>query len=199
MRTEDEPQPVDSPGAVPSSLSGSCADSDTLIQQLHSSKGLTRERAREALARIGLCAVPALLELLESPVVQLRWEGAKALGEIARPEAVPALVRLLEDEDHGVRWVAATGLTNVGRSCLPFVLHRLVEDPGSKSLRETAHSVLRAMSERYQELVDTLAPVMAVLGELDPAGAIPPRAFRALQELVPIESFPAIHAPLPVA
>lgn len=40
---------------------------------------------------------------------------------------------------------------------------------------------------------------MAVLGELDPAGAIPPRAFRAFQELMPIESFPAVHATLPVA
>lgn len=89
-------------------------------------------------------------------MVQLRWEGAKALGDIARPEAVPALVRLLEDEDHGVRWAAAKGLTKVGPSCLPFVLHRLVEDPGSKSLRETAHFVLRVMSERYQELATLL-------------------------------------------
>jgi hypothetical protein len=55
------------------------------------------------------------------------------------------------------------------------------------------------MSERYQELADALVPVMAVLGELDPAGAIPPRALRALQQLVPIEGFPEIHAPRPVA
>jgi HEAT repeat protein len=158
-------------------------DLDSLIRQLNSDTIFGRRSARETLVELGRCAVPSLMELLKSPVIQIRWESAKALGEIAAPEIIPGLVALLDDEDHGVRWVAARGLINVGPRCLPPVLHRLAEEPRSKSLRGTAHDILHVLSDRYDELRSILTPVMEVLGEVDPAAAIPPRALRAIEQL----------------
>lgn len=58
MSTKDEPHLAESLDAVPSSLSGSCADSDALIQQLHSSKGSTRERARKPWPALACALLP---------------------------------------------------------------------------------------------------------------------------------------------
>ena len=79
-------------------------------------------------------AVDALVELLKDPDRQVRWEVAKALGEIANPRAAPALLVTLEDEGLDIRWLAAEGLIALGPVGLAPLLEALVEKANSAYL-----------------------------------------------------------------
>jgi HEAT repeat protein len=155
---------------------------EELVAQLGDADGGKRQRARETLAVVGDPAVPSLVALLGSPQVRVRWEAAKALTEIPAPAALSGLVSLLADPESEIRWLAAIGLINLGNRSVPQVLEALIEHVDSKGFRDASHHVLHDLSRRNGVLGDVLKPVLAVLGDTDPAGVISSRAEAALVE-----------------
>jgi HEAT repeat protein len=113
----------------------------------------------------------------------VRWEAAKALGQISDPTAAEALVRALEDEMFDVRWLAAEGLITLGRGALLPLLHALVERSDSEWLREGAHHVFHDLVKGKPDLKDILQPVLATLDDVEPSLEVPFAAETALNKL----------------
>jgi HEAT repeat protein len=59
--------------------------------------------------------VPALVDILRHPDVQVRRDAAAALGRIGRPAnaAIPELRRLARDNDPGARHEAELAIRNI--------------------------------------------------------------------------------------
>jgi HEAT repeat protein len=142
---------------------------------------MLRQTARRSLVAVGEPAVGALVGALNDKKAYIRWEAAKALGEIGSPKAAPALVRALEDGGFGVRWLAAEGLIALGREGLPPLLQALIERPDSTWLRDGAHHVLRVLADRG--LHDLVAPAVVALDSLDPELDIVTEAHSVLEAL----------------
>ncbi|RMG38363.1 MAG: HEAT repeat domain-containing protein [Planctomycetota bacterium] len=153
-----------------------------LIQDLHSSDPVVRQNAREELVRRdGPQVVRALVVELTDPRQQVRWEAAKALGEIADPVAAPALVNELADEDPDVRWVAGEGLIAMGEAGLLTVLSELPKRAASVAFREGAHHVLHELKNERNAAV--VQPVLDALRGPEPGVNAPPVAADALWKL----------------
>jgi len=112
------------------------------VKELGSKDWLVRVKARRNLVEIGGPAVEPLTKALSSRNRWMRWEAAKALGQIGDPEAAQALVRALEDKIFDVRWLAAEGLISIGKKALVPLLEALLERSDSPWMREGAHHVL---------------------------------------------------------
>ena len=165
---------------------GSHADSATvsaLLTDLGSKDGLVRVRARNSLVAIGEQAVGPLVKALAHRNQWVRWEAAKALGQISDATAAEALVRALEDEVFDVRWLAAEGLITLGRGALLPLLHALVERSDSEWLREGAHHVFHDLVKGRPDLKDLLQPVLATLEDVEPSLEVPFAAETALNKL----------------
>ncbi len=154
---------------------------DPLLAALHSEDGLKRQEARHSLVFLRSEAVDALVEMLKDPNHEVRWEAAKALGEIADPRSAPALVEILGDAGFDIRWLAAEGLIALGKVALEPLLEALLKKSDSVYLREGAHHVLYDLS--HKGFRDQLAPVMAALEGVDPGIEIREPARKALQAL----------------
>ena len=164
-----------------------------LIADLGSNNGSVRVRARATLVYIGAQAVEPLVLALKDPNWHVRWEAAKALGEIGDPRSAPALVSALEDVRSGIRWLAAEGLIVIGREALPPLLQALIDRSDSEWLREGAHHVFRAWQKEREravpptkadeELGKLISPVLKALEEIEPVIATPPAAQAALDAL----------------
>ena len=166
---------------------GSHADSATvsaLLTDLGSKDGLVRVRARNSLVAIGEQAVGPLVKALAHRNQWVRWEAAKALGQIGDPTAAEALVRALEDEVFDVRWLAAEGLITLGRGALLPLLHALAERSDSEWLREGAHHVFHDLVKGSPDLKDILQPVLATLEDVEPSLEVPFAAEAALNKLI---------------
>jgi HEAT repeat protein len=153
----------------------------TLIVDLGSYDDVVRVKARHSLVAMGKAAVPSLTEALKNKKYLMRWEAAKALGEIGNPAAAPNLVEALEDEEFDVRWLAAIGLIGMSIKGLKPLLHALMERGDSVLLQEGAHHVIHDLAKgglrRY------LAPVLASLEGVEQAMVVPNVAFKALEML----------------
>ena len=154
----------------------------TLVRELASRDPAVREKAREALVAIGKPAVPSLIQLLSHRKTHVRWEAAKALCGIADPIAATALVNALDDTDDDVRWLAAEGVTALGRDGLQPLLTAMLERAQSCSFCEGAHHVCHALATR-RRLGPILRPVLAALGQAEPAVGVPLAAYIALSKL----------------
>jgi len=91
-----------------------------------------QEAAAEALGRIGVAAVPSLVESLQSPNVAVRLKAVEVLGRMGADakDAVPQLVRLLDDSDPAVRKAAARTLGRIGpaaQEAVPALMKTLLE------------------------------------------------------------------------
>jgi hypothetical protein len=89
-----------------------------LISALHSEDKDVREKAAEALGRIGpeaKAAAPSLSAALKDKNSVVRWWTAQTLGNIGSESkaAVPALIENLKDEDGTVRKAAARALRKI--------------------------------------------------------------------------------------
>jgi HEAT repeat protein len=157
----------------------------SLVAELSKKDGAVRERARQQLVAIGAPSVTYLVEALENRNELLRWEAAKALGEIGNPAAAPALVAALEDEVFDVRWLAAEGLIALRGGGLVPLLSALVERPDSLWLREGAHHVLHDVSRGRLE--EVLRPVVAALDDIEPSVEVPFAAKTVLKGLMEAE------------
>ena len=152
-----------------------------LIAALSSEDDAKRVKARHSLVAMGKAAVPLLAEALKKGDGLVRWEAAKALGEIGVSEAAPPLVKALEDEEFDVRWLAAIGLIGMNIKGLKPLLHALMEQGDSVFLREGAHHVIHDLAKGG--LRKYLAPVLAALENVEPAISVPQAAFHALEML----------------
>jgi HEAT repeat protein len=160
---------------------GASAEVRALIPALGSDDGTLRHRARESLTAMGKPAVRPLMEALQHPDERVRWEVAKALGEIHDKTAAAALVLTLEDESFGIRWLAAEGLVAFGRYTLPPLLRALVKRADSIWLREGALHILHLLA--HQGLGDETRPVVAALEGPAPTVAVPLAAGDAIERL----------------
>jgi HEAT repeat protein len=153
----------------------------SLVADLASHNDTKRVKARHSLVAMGKVAVPLLIEALKSENSLMRWEAAKALGEIGDPGAASALVDALEDEDFDVRWLAAEGLTKLNILALTPLLQALEKQGDSVLLQEGAHHVFHDLAKGG--LRKFLAPVLAALEALEPGEEVPWAARKALDML----------------
>jgi hypothetical protein len=149
-----------------------------LAEELSSSDRTTRENARQVLAKIGVPAIDVLAATLHNRESLTRWEAAKALQQIDDPAVAPALVLALENRDPGVRWIAAEALSVLGLPGVVPLLKALATRPDAPWLRNGAHHVLRGLAD--PELQKQVAPVLAALGDIEPALEVPVAAHEAL-------------------
>lgn len=166
------------------SLPLSSSDSEKiekLIEQLASRDGGERQEARESLVEIGAPAVILLSDLLKNPNHHVRWEAAKALGEINNPAVAPALVTAMEDEESDIRWLGAEGLLGLGIDAVRPLLKELIDKPGSFKLREGAHHVINDLVQKERILF--LTPVLDALNGPAPEDTVPVAATNVLREL----------------
>lgn len=161
------------------------ANLEALVADLNCDETFVCQKARHALVAIGTSAVPILIEALHSDKQWVRWEAAKALGQIANITAIQALVNALEDPMYDVRWLAAEGLVTIGHASLEPLLKKLIERADSPWLRERAHHILHDI--KRGELDSILRPVMRELENTalsnDPSVGLPVVAKRALDAL----------------
>jgi HEAT repeat protein len=153
----------------------------SLVADLTSGDGVVRVKARRALVSWGDKAVEHLIEALASPNQWVRWEAAKALGQIGNPAATNALVKAMEDKMFDVRWLAAQALINIGSEAVVPVLKALIERADSTWMVEGAHHVLHDLAQG--ELKEVLQPVLAAIEDVDSSVEVPLAAKTALSTL----------------
>jgi HEAT repeat protein len=156
---------------------------EALVAGLSSHDDDARVRSRHSLVAMGKVAVPLLTEALKNGRYLVRWEAAKALGEIADPEAAPALVDALEDEEFDVRWLAGEGLIKMNINGLKPLLRALEHRGDSVLLLEGAHHVFHDLTKGA--LRKYLLPVLAALEALEPRGGLPFVARHEMEVEVP--------------
>jgi HEAT repeat protein len=144
---------------------------EALIANLASHNDSKRVKARHSLVALGKAAVPSLIEALKDSNTLMRWEAAKALGEIGDPGTAPALVRALEDEEFDVRWLAAEALIEMNINALKPLLQALETRGDSAFLQQGAHHVFHDLAKGA--LRKFLVPVLAALERLEPADEVP--------------------------
>jgi hypothetical protein len=144
---------------------------ESFIADLSNHNDEARVKARYSLVTMGKAAVPFLIEALKNNNNLMRWEAAKALGEIGDPGTAPALVKALEDEEFDVRWLAAEGLIKMNINGLKPLLQALEYRGDSVFLREGAHHVFHDLAKGA--LRKYLVPVLAALEALEPGEEVP--------------------------
>jgi HEAT repeat protein len=155
---------------------------DSLVEDFTCDDVIKCQMARRELVKIGNQAVPHLIEALSDKRHWVRWEAAKALGQIGDKAAIEALIKALEDNEFDVRWLAAEALINIGKSSIKPLLEALA-DHGEKSLllRQGAHHALHDIDRSGLKTI--LNPVMAAVGETSAAIMVPQIAKKALDSL----------------
>jgi hypothetical protein len=153
----------------------------SLISDLASDDGVIRVKARHALVSIGDKAIKPLIKALADRNQWVRWEAAKALGQIGSSAATRALIKALEDRMFDVRWLAAQGLIAIGPEAIIPILEALIERADSVWMREGAHHVLHDLAEG--EIREVLWPVIAALEDVDSPVEVPFAAKTALNAL----------------
>ena len=143
----------------------------SLVADLASHNDTKRVNARHSLVAMGKATVPLLTEALKSQNSLMRWEAAKALGEIADPGTASALVDALEDDDFDIRWLAAEGLTKLNILALKPLLQALEKRGDSILLQEGAHHVFHDLAKGG--LRKFLVPILAALEALEPGEEVP--------------------------
>jgi HEAT repeat protein len=93
---------------------------------------------------------------LESPDARMRFEAARAAGELEDREAVPRLIELLEDADREVQGAAITALGQIGGKLARQALHSAAtsEDEVLRSLADEALQELEFASGSDLLLLD---------------------------------------------
>jgi HEAT repeat protein len=156
-------------------------DINDLMKDLSSKDGIKRNKARIALVEIGVPSVEPLVNALNDKSRTVRWESAKALGQIMDPRSIDALVKALQDRLFDVRWLAAEALIAIGDKSVKPLLQAIVDDPGSEYIREGAHHVLHDL--RGGQYGDILKPLITSMENPTFTLDIPLHARQALKEI----------------
>jgi hypothetical protein len=133
-----------------------------LISLLSSEDYRIRDRAADALGRIGAPALSVLNTRATRGSVETRLGLVEAIARIRSPQSVPVLCRILsKDENSEVRWIAAIALGESGdKSAIP-VLIRALKDR-DKFVRFGAAQVLRNMEWRPENPEDDVRVQIAL-------------------------------------
>jgi hypothetical protein len=154
----------------------------SLIADLASKDGVVRVKARQQLVAYKARSVTPLIKTLSNENDWVRWEAAKALGQIGNPVSIQALLKALSDKRFEVRWLAAEGLIRIGRKAIVPLLETLVKHSDSYWLREGIHHVLHDINKgKYGKV---LRPVLVALEGTEPSLEVPLAARTALDALV---------------
>jgi len=85
--------------------------------------------------------LPIILKELRSSYPQLRFEAARACGELESKEAMPRLIELIRDEDAQVRLAAIDALGRIGGQQAKKALQDCLEDE-DEAISEAAQDAL---------------------------------------------------------
>ena len=158
---------------------------NALITDLTCDNVIKCQNARHELVVLGPAVVEPLSKALKSRKQMVRWEAAKALGQIGGPEAMTVLVKTLRDRSFDLRWLAAEGLTAMGREAVVPLLRELTRHPNSIWLQQGVHRILHNM--KRGELDSLLKPVIKALEGAHPSLEVPLAAKVALDKIADIE------------
>ena len=156
-------------------------DISALINDLSGKDGINRHKARIALVEIGAPAVEPLVNALNDKSQTVRWESAKALGQIRDPRSIDALVKALQDRQFDVRWLAAEALIAIGNKSVKPLLQAVVDNPDREYVREGAHHVFHDL--RGGQYGDILKPVITSMEDPTFTLDIPLLARKALKAI----------------
>jgi HEAT repeat protein len=116
-------------------------------------------------------AVDALSDAVRSPLWEVRWSAAKALGDVGGGHAGRALIEALGDRDERVRKAAIEALHKIGEPVLD-PLGEALHHP-ERDVREAARTVLTAIDSpaaqailRRKQLADWIPVVVIAVGLL---------------------------------
>jgi HEAT repeat protein len=154
---------------------------ESLIFDLTNKDGIVRIKARRQLVAYKAQSVPYLIKSLSDGNDWVRWEAAKALGQIGDPSSIQALIKALLDERIDIRWLAAEGLIRIGRKAIVPLLEELVSNSDSSRLREGIHHVLH--DTHLRNLGKISKPVLIALEGPEPALEVPIIARSVLESL----------------
>ena len=142
---------------------GRVGDADAVPVLLKALRGADEQLSSQifaSLVRLGSLAVPALIQKSKSSSAHIRWNCARALGEIHDLRALPVLVDALQDNDHSVAWMAAKGLAQFGKNSLKPVLELLMGASMTPWLAETASYMFSSYAHRNREVKEILEPLI---------------------------------------
>ncbi|HLE16604.1 MAG TPA: HEAT repeat domain-containing protein [Anaerolineales bacterium] len=162
-------------------------ETQSLIQELTSGDDQRAEAAALALAAHGKPALPRLQDLLKSPDPERRWWAARALAEVADPQAGALLRLALSDGDPTVRQCAALGLRQRPDPAAIPDLADALDDPD----RLLAHLAADALAACGPPAMPALLAVID--GDSQPARL---EAMRALAALGDEQAIPALFKAL---
>lgn len=91
-------------------------------------------------------AVDPLIEALQQPAWDYRWEAAEGLGQLKAVAAVGPLLQALQDRDAGVRAIAAWSLGEIGDERALTALQHATQDE-DPDVRESARKALNRLQE----------------------------------------------------
>ncbi len=165
-----------------------------LVKQFRSDKVHRRDRAAEALAKLGADGVKALAGLLGDRDSDVRARAAETLGQIGpdAKEAIPALAKAMKDRESGP-W-PAQALGRIGAAAVPVLIEALKAKDGEQ--QALAADALKQIGPAAKDAVPALVEVakggegthvvgrinaLAALGRIGPKAA---EAVPALIELV---------------
>jgi HEAT repeat protein len=134
------------------------------LLQAHKDDWYVRKAVEEALEKIGLPAVPALMEALKDENGDVRYAAALALGKIGDPQAVPALIEALKDKEGDARVIAivAKALAKIGDpQAIPALLEALNDE------KRRARRVMSAPLEEIGDPQEVLPDLLEVLEDRD--------------------------------
>ncbi len=135
-----------------------------------------RWKAAEALSKIGVPAVDALIGALRHSDDDVRWKAAIALGEIGDQRAINPLISLLCDEDRFVKSRAAYALGLIGEPAVESLIFALREGDGNLrwgaaialgKIRDprAIDPLIRALADKYQNVRAESAMSLAAIGK----------------------------------
>lgn len=150
------------------------------VAKLGSPNGTERAHARFELIKCDKIVTPFLIEALNDKNHHVRWEAAKAFGELKDPAAAEALVHTLMDERPEIRWLAAEALIALDEDAIEPLLRALVDHFDSIWLRHGAHHVLHAL-ERNFNLDRKTFEVLEAMRSIEPEVTVPWAAEAALE------------------
>jgi len=160
-------------------------DLSDLVSNLTDEDGLVRQEARLALQAIGKPSVPHLCWMMNNKNKHARWEAAKALAELADPQAVPWLIKALDDRDFDIRWLAAIALIRIQIPALIPLLGALLLTKKQDWLWEGARHVVRGMAKG--EMAEMLGPMVSAFDSIDFRMKVP---IEARKLLIALRSLP---------
>ncbi len=153
----------------------------SLIADLNCDDMIRCQNARRVLVDMGEAAVEPLSKALTSNRQWVRWESAKALGQIGGPRAMQVLLDVLGDKVFEIRWLAAEGLARMGKNVLVPVLETLAKHSDSHLVRQSVHHILRELST--SDIKPILEPVLNAIDGSEPVGEAPRAARIAIEAL----------------